>query len=669
MELKQLRQTGTVREFQFAFDRLLSQCNLFNEQAMSCFLGGLKEELIGPILMHEPQTLSKVYRLARLAEGTMNANARNQKLTGMSSNVVKRDNSGPRNVTSNYQQNTRLPLPVANTDSNLKPRRTISPAEMQAKRAQGLCFWCDDKYTPGHKCNLPKQLFVLEMEEGEPDKGIEVLEQIEEDGEKDKWSNTEVNTPLISFCALTGLQGAQTIHVVGYHEKRPIQLLLDGGSTHNFIDVNAVKKLGCTVIPTPPSNVSLGNSSVETTSGLVKDFKWMMNGTTYCLDLIVFPVGKYDVVLGALWMKSLGPITTDYTKLTMLFDYQGKHQVLKGVNEECKLTSPKSVNKKQGPDVQFFMLQLLLREVKAEVHHHLDSLHLPQVTETPVVLSALLHQYQQIFAEPTTLPPQRGVFDHRISLQPGAQPVNLRPYRYPSMKKDIIEKLVQDMLNQGVIQHSSSPFSSPVVLVGKKDGSWRLCVDYRGLNRCTIKDKFPIPIIDDLLDELSGASIFSKVDLRSGYHQIRMVGEDIQKTAFKTHMGHYEFLVMPFGLTNAPSTFQCLMNHVFQQYLRKFVLVFFDDILIYSVNLQDHVIHLQVVFDLIVKHQLLAKYSKCVFGVPKVEYYLGHFISAKGVATDPKKIVAVQEWPVPKTLKQPRGFLGLAGYYRKFIQV
>ncbi|GJQ93259.1 putative reverse transcriptase domain-containing protein [Tanacetum coccineum] len=201
----------------------------------------------------------------------------------------------------------------------------------------------------------------------------------------------------------------------------------------------------------------------------------------------------------------------------------------------------------------------------------------------------------------------------------------------------------------------------------KKDGSMRLCIDYRELNRITIRNRYPLSRIDDLFDQLQGAKYFSKIDLRSGYHQLRVREQDISKTAFRTRYGHYEFLVMPFGLTNAPAVFMDLMNRIFHEYLDKFVIVFIDDILVYSKSEEEHERHLRIVLEILRQKKLYAKFSKCEFWLQQVAF-LGHIVSVDGIIMDPSKVEAITKWPRPTTVTEVRSFLGLAGYYRRFVE-
>ena len=243
-------------------------------------------------------------------------------------------------------------------------------------------------------------------------------------------------------------------------------------------------------------------------------------------------------------------------------------------------------------------------------------------------------------------------------MEPGAKPVFCSPYRLSPKELEEAKRQIAELIARDHVAPSSSPFAAPILFVFKKGGALRMCVDYRALNKLTVKNKYPLPRIDDLLDQLQGATVFSSLDLTSGYHQIRITPEDVPKTAFNTPFGHYEFRVLSFGLTNAPATFQAVMNDIFGPYLGKFVLVYLDDILVFSKTPDEHAEHLKLVLQLLRDHLLSAKRSKCHLNTPELEF-LGHIVGADGIRVDPKKTAVVKNWAVPSNVSEMRSFLGL----------
>ncbi|KAL2249963.1 UNVERIFIED_CONTAM: Transposon Ty3-G Gag-Pol polyprotein [Sesamum indicum] len=482
---------------------------------------------------------------------------------------------------------------------------------MRARRENNLCYNCDEVFVPGHKCKV-RYSYVLMNEE-------EVKAYEEDNGQlEEQTEGVEEEDVTVSIHAMCESIGNGTLRIKGQVNGREIHILIDSGSTHSFIDEKVVRALNLETEEVTPMKVSVVDGYKLVSQKLCPMLEWEMQESKFLYPIRTLQLGGCDFVLGCDWLKSHNPVKLDYDEGTITVTHKGREIVLKTMTGKA---TPKASN--AGP-----LSKLLGRRTYSLVHQLLSThSNFNQKLENPLI-TGLLQRFE----------------DHKIDLIPDAIPRKQPPYRA-----------------------SQSSFASLVLLVKKKDGGWRLCVDYRYLNKLTIKHKFPIPVIDELLDELHGAVYSNKIDLRSRYFQIRMRQDDISKTSFITHSGHYEFLVMPFGLCNAPGTFQVLMNQVFEPFLKKFVLIFFDDILVYSQSWNDHLLHLRKVLELLRSHRLYAKKNKCNFAQMQIEY-LGHIISRKGVVTDPQKVQCMKEWPVPTSLKALRGFLGLTGYYRKFIK-
>nr|AAM00970.1 Putative retroelement [Oryza sativa Japonica Group]ABB47126.1 retrotransposon protein, putative, Ty3-gypsy subclass [Oryza sativa Japonica Group] len=422
----------------------------------------------------------------------------------------------------------------------------------------------------------------------------------------------------------------------------PATILFDSGATHSFISKKFVGMHGLRKeeLSTPMRVHTPGNSSTSVSfspSVLIE-----IQRSPFLANLILLESKDLDVILGMDWLTKFKGVIDCANRTVTLTNEKGETVVYK---------SPDSP--KQG---------VSLNQIEAEIPVDTVEKNLRKLEDIPIVC-----EYPEVFPEDlTTMPPKREI-EFRIDLAPGTAPIYKRPYRMAANELAEVKKQVDEQLQKGYIRLSTSPWGAPVIFVEKKDKTKRMCVDYRALNEVTIKNKYPLPRIDDLFDQLKGAKVFSKIDLRSGYHQLRIREEDIPKTAFTTRYGLYECTVMSFGLTNAPAFFMNLMNKVFMEFLDKFVVVFIDDILIYSKSEEEHEQHLRLVLEKLKEHQLYAKFSKCDFWLTEVKF-LGHVITAQGVAVDPSNVESVTKWTPPKTVSQIRSFLGLAGYYRRFIE-
>lgn len=432
-------------------------------------------------------------------------------------------------------------------------------------------------------------------------------------------------------------------------------VLFDSGATHSFVSPEVAQRFqGTFDIRKSDLAVLTPGSQILKASCQYMDVPITIHQRVFRTNLVVLPLERHEVILGMDWLSKYFA-NIDCGRGRILF--------------ECAPTGPLLYQAiKPSPGVSLISALRAENQLEGDVEVYLVTIQVmdhDQGPELEIKDIAIVSEYKDIF-NPLEGPPPERENPFTINLEPGAAAIAKAPYRMAPAELAELKEQLEDLMGKGFIQHSSSPWGAPVLFVKKKDGSMRLCIDYRGLNNVTIKDKYPLPRIDELLDQLQGATWFSKIDLASGYHQIPIAKEDVPKTAFRTRYGHYEFVVMPFGLTNAPAVFMRLMNQVFRDYLDKFVIIFIDDILIYSRTAEEHEEHLRRVLERLQEHKLYAKFSKCKFWKKEIGF-LGHRVSAEGVAADPEKISAIKGWPQPTTVTEVRSFLGLAGYYRKFV--
>nr|AAR06331.1 putative polyprotein [Oryza sativa Japonica Group] len=391
----------------------------------------------------------------------------------------------------------------------------------------------------------------------------------------------------------------------------PAVILFDSGATHSFISKRFAGAHGLSLVKLKiPMRVHTPGGGMTTTH-YCPSVTVEIQGLIFPANLILLESKDLDVILGMDWLT--------------------RHRVIDCTSHTIKLTNAKGeVVTFQSPVLQ--KPGISLNQAAGEEQEVAVEKTTKKLEDIPIV-----REYPEVFPDNlTTMPPKRDI-EFRIDLAPGTAPIHKRPYRMGANE------------------------------LAEKDKTKRMCVDYRALNVVTVKNKYPLPRIDDLFDQLKGATVFSKIDLRSGYHQLRIREEDIPKTAFITRYGLFECTVMSFGLTNAPAFFMNLMNKVFMEFLDKFVVVFIDDILIYSKSEEEHKQHLRLVLEKLKEHQLYAKFSKCDFWLKEVQF-LGHIVNAQGVAVDPANVESVTKWTPPRTVTQVRSFLGLAGYYRRFIE-
>nr|GEY22732.1 putative reverse transcriptase domain-containing protein [Tanacetum cinerariifolium] len=411
-------------------------------------------------------------------------------------------------------------------------------------------------------------------------------------------------------------------------------VLFDSSAKRSLVSIEFTPFINISQVALNTSyNVELADGKIVSTNSVLRGCTLALFSHMFKIDLLPTRLGSFDVIVGMDWLSYHRAVIVCYEKIVRIPLLNGEILEIHGERPE---KDPKSLSCIKADEVRLDDIRTVC-------------------------------DFPEVFPEDLIgLPPVREI-KFRIDLILGALPVVKSPYRLAPSEMQELSNQLKELQEKGFILPSHSPWGTHVLIVKKKEGALRMCIDYRELNELTIKNRYPLPRIGDLFYQLQGACCFSKIDLRSGYHQLRVREEDIPKTAFRTRYRHFEFTIMPFGLTNAPAVFMALMNRVCKPYLDKFIIVFIDDILIYSRSEEEHESHLKTILDLLKKEKLYAKFSKCEFWLKEVQF-LGHVVNIEGIHVDPSKVESVKNWKTPESPIEIHSFLGLAGCYQRFIE-
>lgn len=619
---------------------------------MARFVGGLRQHIQHTLNLFNPLTVSEAHQQALTVE------------------IQNRSNSSPWSTSRQRQSNTTTPSPANTTptaDTAIIPAEQARPARTGTLR----CFSCGE---PGHRqsaCqsrnrrgllldttgqdvelefpedDLPP-LFDESLEELEVDSGVSLMIRRSCLAPHTQTQDPRCHALFQTRCTVAG---------------KVCKMIIDSGSSENVIAADAVKKLQLKdedhQQPYQLAWIQKNNELCVTRRALVS----FSIGDAYRDQLYfdIVPMDSCHLLLGRPWEFDRRVIHDGYLN-TYTFKFNNRSFTLKPT---IPTPPPPSTPK-------LLLLQKAPFEAAMQEEGHVFLL-IPTPAEPakaqhiPPEFLSIIEEFSDVFPDdlPPGLPPFRDI-QHQIDFVPDASLPNRPHYRMSPKEHKELRKQVEDLVSKGFLRESLSPCAVPALLIPKKDGSWRMCVDSRAVNKITVRYRFPIPRLDDLLDQIVKARIFSKLDLRSGYHQIRIRQGDEWKTAFKTREGLFEWLVMPFGLSNAPSTFMRVMNQALRPFIGKFVVVYFDDILIFSLSFDEHIQHLREVLLVLRRDKLFATMKKCSFGSPQV-HFLGYIVSSDGLSVDPDKVSAIQTWPQPTTLTEARSFHGLASFYRRFV--